>query len=457
MDKRTFLKTSSLLVGGAVFSPILACKPKPGQPTTMDTPLSNWAGNLEYSTANVHYPQTLEQVQETVKNCRSLRGLGSRHSFNRIADSTENLVSLREMNKIVALDKTARTVTVEAGIKYGELCKYLDENGYALHNLASLPHISIAGACATATHGSGVKNGNLATAVSAIELVNAAGERVTLSRQKDGERFQGAVVGLGGLGVVTRLTLDLLPTFPMQQVVYQNLPMSALETNFQTIMSSGYSVSLFTDWKNKNISEVWIKSRVADAPATAAPEFYGATLATRNLHPIEEQPAESCTEQLGIPGPWYERMPHFKMEFTPSAGKELQSEYFVPLEHAYPALVALEKLQEKISPHLFISEIRTIDADNLWMSPCYKKACVAFHTTWKPDWNTVRELLPLMEAQLAPFNPVPHWGKLSTLAPSVLQSRYERLADFRELLAQYDPEGKFRNDFLAGNLYGLRS
>ncbi|MEO7489098.1 MAG: FAD-binding protein, partial [Ferruginibacter sp.] len=389
---------------------------------------------------------------DAVKKCNKLTALGSRHSFNKIADSTENQVSLQEMNKVVSLDKAANTVTIEAGMKYGELAPYLHENGFALHNVASLPHITVAGSCATATHGSGVLNGNLSTGIAAIEFVNAAGELVNLSK-KDGEQFLGAVVGLGALGVVTKLTLDLRPTFNMKQYVYRNLPMGELEKNFDTIMSSGYSVSLFTDWKNKNVNEVWVKSKVAAGDTAPPPELFGAKLATKNLHPIEDLPAENCTEQMGVPGPWFERMPHFKMGFKPSAGKELQAEYFVPIEHAYEAMMAMESLHEKITPHLFISEIRTIHADNLWMSPCYKKTCVALHTTWKQEVDEVMNLLPLVEAKLAPFNARPHWAKVFTMAPDVLQSRIEKLADFKSLVKQYDPNGKFRNGFLNKNLY----
>jgi xylitol oxidase len=222
-------------------------------------------------------------------------------------------------------------------------------------------------------------------------------------------------------------------------------------------MSSGYSVSLFTDWSNRNINQVWIKSRVDahEQTKSAEREFYGAKLAERNLHPVEDQSAENCTEQMAVPGPWFERLPHFKMGFTPSTGKELQSEYFVAIENGYDALMAIEKLHEKITPHLFISEIRTIDADDLWMSPCYKKRCVSLHTTWKQDWNTVINLLPLMEEQLAPFNPRPHWGKLFTIKPSVLQQRIERLADFQGLTKQYDPRGKFQNEFLERNVLNI--
>jgi alditol oxidase len=436
------------LTGGTVLSGLSGCH-------SPQEPLTNWAGNLAYSTGNVHYPNSVAEVQELVRQLNKIRALGSRHSFSPIADSDQNLLSTKGLNKILSLDKAARTVTVEAGIKYGELCQYLDENGYALHNLASLPHISVGGSCATATHGSGVRNGNLATGVSALAFVNAAGEVVSLSR-KDGEAFYGAVVGLGALGVVTQLTLDLQPSFRMHQFVYRNLPMQELKHNFLKIMSSGYSVSLFTDWRNENINQVWVKSRVEEgreAPDMPT-EWYGAPLATENVHPVEEQSAGNCTEQMGVPGPWYERMPHFKMGFTPSAGKELQAEYFVPLEHGYEAMMAMEKLHEKISPHLFISEIRTVAADDFWMSPCYKRDCVAIHTTWKQDWDAVINLLPLVEEQLAPFQPLPHLGKLFMIPAAVLQSRYARLDAFKELARQHDPKGKFRNAFLENHLYG---
>ena len=240
----------------------------------------------------------------------------------------------------------------------------------------------------------------------------------------------------------------------MAQVVYRNLPMQELEKNFDAIVSSGYSVSLFTDWKNKNINEVWVKSRADGKGLSPAPaELFGAKAATQNMHPIETESAENCTEQMGVPGAWYERMPHFKMGFKPSAGKELQGEYFVPIEHAYEAIMAIEELHEKITPNLFISEIRTIAADEFWMSPCYKQTCVAIHTTWKQEVDEVMKLIPLLEEQLGPFNAKPHWAKLFTMPSLGLQSRYAKLADFKQLVNQYDPNGKFRNEFLSRHLY----
>ena len=449
MNKRTFLKTSSVIAGGALLAGDISCAPEEKKEH-----LTNWAGNLRYSTGNVHYPNTIGEVQDVIKKSQKLTALGSRHSFNTIADNTENQVSLSHFNKVVSLDKLAGTVTVESGMKYGELAPYLHENGFALHNLASLPHISIAGAVATATHGSGIKNGNLSTAVLGIEFINAAGELVNLTKKNDGDKFNGAVVALGAFGVVTKLTLELQPTFNMKQVVYRNFAMSELEKNFNEIMGSGYSVSLFTDWKNKNINEVWVKSKVENENDAARPELFGAKLSQQNLHPIETESAENCTDQMGVPGPWYERMPHFRMGFKPSAGKELQAEYFVPIEHAYEAMMVFEKLTEKITPHLFISEIRAIAADDFWMSPCHKKTCVALHTTWKQEVEAIMQLLPMLEEQLAPFEARPHWAKLFTMSPSVLRSRYEKLNDFKQLVSQYDPNGKFRNEFLATNIFG---
>ena len=446
MNKRAFIRLFTGVIASPIITPLLAWASK--------NKLKNWAGNLEYSTNRLYSANSLEQVRSYVKKHSKLKVLGTRHCFNNIADSTDNLLSMKSIDDVVALDPEAHTVTVDAGMTYGQLCPHLHSKGFALHNLASLPHISIAGACSTATHGSGEKNGNLATAVSALELVTAAGDVVKLSRHQDGEAFQGAVVGLGSLGVITKVTLDIQPAFIVRQHVYENLPLAEVRDHFDAIESSAYSISLFTDWQKQRVSEVWIKSRVEEGQAfDATPEFFGAKLATKNLHPIAELSAENCTEQMGVPGPWYERLPHFRMGFTPSAGKELQSEYFVPRRHAVEAILAVERLRGHVSPHLMISEIRTIAADSLWLSPCYEQPCVSIHFTWKQDWPAVSKLLPLIEKELAPFKARPHWGKLFAMSPTELKSVYRRLPDFIQLSKKYDPQGKFRNEFLSTNVF----
>jgi len=416
----------------------------------------NWAGNYTYGAARLHRPETVEQLQELVSSRRKLKALGTRHSFNAIADTDEDLISLEHFDHVVGLDRERRSVTVEAGVRYGELCRYLDREGFALHNLASLPHISVAGACATGTHGSGDRQGNLSTAVSALELVTASGELVVLTREQHPEQLAGAVVGLGGLGVVTKLTLDVEPAFAMRQDVYENLPLARLEDHFEEITSSAYSASFFTDWKHATFKQVWLKRRVTDGEAfEPASELFGATRATRQLHPIDGMPPENCTPQLGVPGAWHERLPHFRLEFTPSVGEELQSEYLVPRRHAFAALQAIDRLRDQVAPLLQISEVRTIAADNLWMSPCYRQDCISIHLTWIQDWPAVSRVLPAIEEALAPLDARPHWGKLFTVPAARLHSLYERMPDFQALLRSYDPERKFRNAFLDRYIFGM--
>jgi len=447
MNKRSFIKLFSGIAAAPVVSPIMKLLP--------DIKLKNWAGNFEYGTENLYTANSVEQARDFVSKQAKLKVLGTRHCFNKVADSTKQFLSMKPAEELFSVNAQERTVTVDGNMTYGHLCPLLQEKGFALHNLASLPHISIAGSCSTATHGSGDKNGNLATAVSDLDLITASGDLIHLSRKNDGETFSGAVVGLGALGIITKVTLDVQPAYMMRQYVYLNMPLDQVKEHFEAIETSAYSVSLFTDWRNKNVNEVWIKSRMEDGQAfKPAPEFFGAKAAARNFHPIAALSAENCTEQMGVPGQWYERLPHFRMGFTPSAGKELQSEYFVPRQHAVEAILAVERLHEQVSPRLLITEIRTIAADDLWMSPCYRQPCVTIHFTWKPDWPAVRRLLPVIEKELAPFKARPHWGKLFTMPPTELRSRYEKLPEFIRLSKSYDPSGKFRNEFLNTNIFG---
>ncbi|HEY4111623.1 D-arabinono-1,4-lactone oxidase [Puia sp.] len=448
MKKRTFLKLSSVMMAGSALSPLIDW--------AQGDKITNWAGNLTYNTHALHKAASIEEARGWIKSQSRFKVLGTRHCFNDIADSKDQFLLLGDLNKVLALDKVNHTVTVDSGIRYGELAVFLNDNGFALHNLASLPHISVAGGVATATHGSGVHNGNLSSAVTGMQLLTAAGETVTLSRHQHADQFAGAVVHLGGIGVVTKVTLAIQPTYQVRQYVYENLPMAQLEHHFDEIMSAGYSVSLFTDWRNRNINEVWIKSRVGEGELFGTKAaFFGARAATRDLHPIRDLAAENCTPQMGVPGPWHERLPHFKMGFTPSSGRELQSEFFVPRDHSYAALMAVEKLHEQISPHLLITEVRCIAADDLWMSPCGHQNSTAIHFTWKPDWEAVRKLLPQIEQALAPFHAKPHWGKLFMMPHARLAELYPRMREFQQLLRHYDPGGKFRNAFLNRNIFGV--
>ena len=407
---------------------------------------TNWAGNYTYKANRLIEPGSIEELQELVLSLPQQKALGSTHCFNDIADSPQTQISTKHLKKVLHTDVDARKVVVESGLRYGELAPQLEKNGLALHNLASLPHISIGGACATATHGSGINNGNLATAVVGIELINGSGELIKLD--KNDPDFFGCVVGLGAIGMITKMTLQVEESFKVRQYVYQDLSFKEVIENFHDLMSLGYSVSLFTDWQDGKVSQLWVKRKNASNESDLGAELFGGKAATKDLHPITRLSAVHCTEQLGKEGSWYERLPHFKMGFTPSSGDELQAEYFVPFEHAEEALMAVEKIKNQVFPELLISEIRTIAADEFWMSPCYQKDSLAIHFTLKPNWPGVKSLLPQIEAELSPFGVVPHWGKLFTMEPEKLKERHPKMDQFLELVKRYDPEGRFTNDYL---------
>jgi alditol oxidase len=408
------------------------------------SPGENWAGNYTYRAQKLHRPSTLEQVREIIANAPAVRVLGSRHSFNDIADSSE-LVALEGMPKDVLVDHAANTVSFNAALKYGELIAALNTEGVALHNLASLPHISVAGAVATATHGSGATNGNLATAVAALELVTSDGEILKVSRGEPD--FDGLVVGLGALGAVTRITLDVEPAYEVRQRVFEDLSWEALFEHFDDIMSRGYSVSVFTGW-GETIDQIWVKSRVSDEPERVEGDLFGAAAATVDRHPILGLRASPCTPQLGRPGSWADRLAHFRLGFTPSSGEELQSEYLFPRRHAVEAIEAVRALAYRVRPILQVSEIRTVAADRLWMSMSYAEDTVAIHFTWKPDREAVEDMLVQLESSLAPFEARPHWGKLFDAKSAEIAPLYERLPDFVRLVERLDPRGAFRNSWL---------
>ena len=405
--------------------------------------MRNWAGNVTYSTSRVLRPTSVEEAQELVAGPGKIRPLGTRHAFNLVADSDGALLSTEHLDRVVDIGDT--TVTVEAGIRYGDLSSVLLEHGLAIANLASLPHISVGGAIATATHGSGVGNQSLAAAASAIDLVGPDGSVRRLCR---GERdFDGAVVGLGALGVVVRVSLDVVPAFELRQYVFEDLPWPAVDANLSEILTGGYSVSLFTSWTDLGVDQVWVKT------AEEIDRWFDATPATRPRNPVPGAPSENCTEQLGVPGPSGDRLPHFRLGFTPSGGDELQSEYVVPRVDGADALRELRRLAPVVSPLLLISEIRTVAADTLWLSPFYERESIAFHFTWKPLAAEVLAVLPRIEAVLAPFGARPHWGKLFIESVAGLEAVYPKLPAFRELRRRFDGTGTFANEFIAR--YGM--
>ncbi|BBC92866.1 FAD-binding protein [Streptomyces rochei] len=397
--------------------------------------VTNWARTVTYDAKEYRRPASLDALRALVSGAAKVRVLGSGHSFNRVADPGPDgvLLSTAGLAPLIEVDTAARTVRVSGGVRYAELARAVHARGLALPNMASLPHISVAGSVATGTHGSGLANPPLASAVREVELVVADGTTVTIARGD--ARFDGAVTSLGALGVVTALTLDLEPAFAVEQRVFTELPLEGLE--FEAVAGSGYSVSLFTDWRDPGFRQVWVKRRT-DRPAV---DFPWAAPAAVPMHPVPGMPAVNCTEQLGVVGPWHERLPHFRAEFTPSSGEEIQSEYLVRRAAAIGALRAVEGIRESVAGVLQTCEVRTVAADPQWLSPAHARDSVALHFTWVRDEAAVLPVVRGLEEALEPFEPRPHWGKVFGMPAAVVRGRYERLDDFRALVRDLDPTG----------------
>lgn len=407
-------------------------------------PLTNWAGNLRFGARRLLEPTSVEQLQEIVAGSRRVRALGTRHSFSRVADTEDDLVTVTRLPAAVEVDSASRQARVSAGLRYGELAEELHRQGWALGNLASLPHISVAGSVATGTHGSGDGNRSLAAQVCALELVAGDGSILRLDRADPD--FAGTVVSLGALGVVTTLTLDVVPTFTVAQTVYEDLPWRSLVAELDRVLAAAYSVSVFTTWGEPARCDVWCKALAGD-PLPAEP-WLGARRARREHHPVSDDAARTCTQQLGVPGPWHERLPHFRLGFTPSTGAELQSEFLLDRADARHALESLEPLRAELARVVQVTEVRSVAADDLWLSPGSGRDSVGLHFTWWPDKAAVAPVLARVEQHLAPFAPRPHWGKLTTIRATEVLATYPRAGEFRTLRDRLDPDRTFTNAYV---------
>ncbi len=412
---------------------------------------TNWSGNYAYGASVLHRPRMLGELQGLVAETQALRALGSRHSFTSIADSPE-LVALDGLPGEIEMDRAGHTVTVPGTTTYAALAEALNRDGLALHNMASLPHISVAGAIATGTHGSGDGKGNLASAVRAVELVSADGELRTVAAG-DAD-FEGVVVGLGALGIVTRVTLAVQPFYEMRQRVFQGVRWDTLFARLDEIYAAGESVSVF-HLCGEQTEQVWVK-RLADGTGGEddgdLEDLLGVRSATVELHPVLGGDPINCTEQQGVPGPWSERLPHFRSGFLPSSGEELQSEFFVARGDAVAAIEAVRALGDDIVPLLLISELRTIARDELWLSPHEGRDSLALHFTWRRLPPEVEAVVAKIESALAPLRARPHWGKVFSARADAIAPLYPRMADFLSLRERLDPEGIFVNDWLRGKV-----
>ena len=403
--------------------------------------MQNWSKNVDFNDRAFLQPESLAELQELVRSNQKIRARGTAHCFNEIANTSSYAINLAKMPRVIEVNAETKSVKVSSGLTYGELAPALHNQGWALSNLASLPHISIAGSISTGTHGSGIKNQNLANQVLSLDIVTAEGELRHIDRANPA--FNALVVGLGLGGIVYQYELKIEPTFQIRQVIYPEIPLDVLQRNFDQIMGTAYSVSYFTDWSSAQVGNLWCKFRDGEV----IPESVGGSAkADKKYHPIPSVDPVACTDQLGESGDWHQRLSHFKLEFTPSVGEEIQTEFFVDRKDAAAAIEAVSNLGEEITPLLWITELRTIAADDLWLSGAYQRDTLAIHFTWKKDL-AIYPVIEKVEAALRPYNYRPHWGKVFTADGKYLSSVYPKMSEFKALVEALDPTSKFENLF----------
>lgn len=404
--------------------------------------MRNWAGNIDFGTARVARPESVDELRRIVAGSERVRALGVCHSFSGVLAGTGDFVRLDGLPPAVDIDSVARTARVTAGMRYAEVAEALHRAGFALANLASLPDITVAGAIATGTHGSGDTVGSLATAVVGLELVGPEGDLTEWYRDADKDDFAGSVVALGALGIVTKVTLEIEPSFEVAQSVRVRVPLEEVRARFDDVSGAAYSVSVFTKWSDD--ANLWLKRRT-DRPVV---DLDLGTPADGPLNPVPGADPAPCTAQLGVPGPWHERLPHIRFGTAPQPGDELQSEYFLPRSAAPAAIRALRGLHGILGPVLHVGEVRTVRGDDLWLSPAYEQDSVTFHFTWVRDIARVWPVMAAVEMMLAPLGARPHWAKLTAMTGDAILSGYRRAAGFQELWRKADSGGKFGNDFI---------
>jgi len=412
----------------------------------------NWSKTHAFRAKRLHRPETIDALCALVADCDHIHAVGARHSFNGVADSPGDLVDLEGIAPGFSIDGQARTVTFTAGVRYRALVRHLEAQGFALANLASLAHLCVAGAVATGTHGSGDKIGSLATAVSGLEFVSPDG-RLIRARRGDAD-YEGMVVALGALGIVARLTLDIEPSYEVRVDAFVDLPWPTQLSEFDAVMGLGDSVSLMTSWSTPAVGNAWIKTRLdSGAPRHAEALRLGAKPAPEKNPSISDDIAKDLNP-FGVPGPWSERLPHFRLDSTIGPIDQIQSEYLLPRGAASAAIASLRAIGERIDGVLIISEIRTVRRDTLWLSPSFGHDCVALHFTWRKEPAAVEAICRAIEDIVIPLGGRPHWGKATFAGAERLAPLYPRFEDFRRLAARFDPKGKFRNAFLDAHVFG---
>lgn len=408
--------------------------------------MKNWAGNLTFSAREFIEVNSISKLQQVVSSSQAVKVLATGHSFNAIGDTTETLISIKNLSNGIEIDSQNAQALIPAGMAYADAARYLESNGWAFSNMASLGEVTIAGAISTGTHGSGSNNGVLSTSVVGLEIVLGSGELITID-QSNSEEFAGFVVSLGALGVFTKIKMRIIPSFSVKQFVYENIGIQAVAENFDTVFNSAYSVSYFSNWAKNSTGQIWMKFLDDSSSDNLSDNWLGANQAKAKQHPVKINNPDPCTDQLGISGKWLYRLPHFKLDSSPASGDEVQTEYLVDRKYVNEYIQDLRTIGDEIAPRVYATEIRTIKSDELWLSGAYQRETVGFHFTWKKS-DTLVDFLPRIEEILGKHHGRPHWAKLFSVRSDELSARYPKYSDFEALLKKYDPKKKFRNKFI---------
>jgi len=408
--------------------------------------VKNWAGNLTFSAKEFIEIDNISKLQQVVSNSQGIKVLATGHSFNAIGDTKDTLISLKNLSNGIEIDSQNAQALIPAGMAYADAARYLESNGWAFSNMASLGEVTIAGAISTGTHGSGSNNGVLSTSVVGLEIVLGSGELVTID-ESNSEEFAGFVISLGALGVFTKIKMRIIPSFSVKQFVYENIGIQAVAENFDTVFNSAYSVSYFSNWAKNSTGQIWMKFLDDSSSDNLSDNWLGANQAKAKQHPVKINNPDPCTDQLGISGKWLYRLPHFKLDSSPASGDEVQTEYLVDRKYVNEYIQDLRTIGDEIASKVYATEIRTIKSDELWLSGAYQRETVGFHFTWKKS-DTLVDFLPRIEEILGKHHGRPHWAKLFSVKSDELSARYPKYSNFEALLKKYDPKKKFRNKFI---------
>jgi len=411
----------------------------------------NWSRTHCFGATELRRPTSIGELQQSivaaVASGQGVRTIGSRHSFTDIADS-DVVVDLGALPEQFAVSPDRTSVTVSGAMTYARLASLLEPHQLAIANMASLPHLSIAGAISTATHGSGTTNGNLATAVLSLKIMTSAGELRHV--QRSDTQFSAAVVALGAMGAIVAIELAVEPAFDVEQAVHNRLSWSRLHPSLDEVFDAAYSVSVFTDWRDH--VQLWTKRRVDQATLDHA-TLHDGVQASQPEHPVPGADASSCTNQQE-PGLWSHRLPHFRSDEVPSVGAEVQSEFFVERALMGQAIERLRSIGDALEPVIMVSEIRTIGADNIWLSPQYQRDCAAFHFTWHHDVVAAHAAADLVTDTLAPLRPIPHWGKVFDPRRFDFDQLYPNLRSALACFQEWDPTSTFTNAWMRNTISG---